>query len=306
MASELLNISGNVFNIQRFSLQDGPGIRTTVFMKGCPLSCIWCHNPEGLSAECELSFDVKKCIGCGECAKICPVGAHVMRDGVHIIERERCTSCMRCVGVCPSRAIEQAGRIMSAREVIDELMKDKAYYKENGGVTLSGGEPLLQPEFSKVILAESKKRGISTAVETSGFADKDVFMSVASLADIILFDLKLCGNEEHKKYTGVSREKIDINLKAAADAGIPVILRCPIIPTVNDNIEHFEGIVSKAKTVKTLKEVHIEPYHTVGLAKHRLIGTESLFETEPLCFERAGEIADLISKKLDVPVKVSK
>ena len=116
MASDLLNISGNFFNIQRFSLQDGPGIRTTVFMKGCPLSCIWCHNPEGLSAECELSFDVKKCIGCGECAKICPVGAHLMKDGVHIIERERCTSCMRCVGVCPSRAIEQAGRLI---ETID-------------------------------------------------------------------------------------------------------------------------------------------------------------------------------------------
>lgn len=292
---------GTVFDIQRFSLHDGPGVRTTVFLKGCPLRCLWCHNPEGLSPAVQIRYDSEKCIGCMDCTAIC--NSHKSADGRHYFDRTECASCKKCTGVCPTGALSAVGREMTADEVMEIVLKDKKYYKDGGGLTLSGGEPLLQSDFSLEILKIARENGINTAMETSGFSSPDVFSKVSAECDLVLFDIKLTDPGKHREYTGVSNEIILENLMSCTS---PVILRCPVIPGINDNAEHFDGIAKLAGKVKDLKEIHIEPYHTLGLEKLSPLGMESAFRASPMTVPAAEEICEILRKRVKVPVKVSK
>lgn len=294
---------GTIFDIQRFSLHDGPGVRTTVFMKGCPLRCVWCHNPEGLSPRPQIRYDSEKCMGCMECVSVCV--CHKAEE-YHVFYRDGCTNCGRCAEVCPTGALETVGREMTVGEVMEKVLADRKYYTDGGGMTLSGGEPTAQAEFARSLLAEAKKAGIGTAIETCGFAENDVFMSVASLCDLLLFDIKLTDEAEHVKYTGVSNEKILENLRTAGDAGIPVILRCPIIPGINDTKEHLDGIAELLNKAKSVFEIHIEPYHTLGLSKTASLGMAETFRREPMSVNDAENLCLKLKERVNIPVKVSK
>ena len=264
---------GIVFNIQQFCVNDGPGIRTTVFLKGCPLRCAWCHNPESHKRAAEVSYLERKCIGCGECAEACAKNAHKFDGGEHTLDREVCVSCGECVDKCPTSAIEMMGKEMSVDDVISEVLRDKVFYESSGGgITLSGGEPLMQPDFAEAILAAAKKEGIHTAIETCGYADGSVIAGIAEQVDLFLYDIKLCDSAAHKEYTGVSNERIIENLRLIDSLGKPIILRCPIIPDVNDNEGHFCGIAALADSLINLLAIEIEPYHPLGNDKHLSLG----------------------------------
>lgn len=266
-------MNGCVFNIQRFSVSDGPGIRTTVFFKGCPLSCIWCHNPESKSAVREIFFNLSKCAECGRCATVCKSSAHKTENGAHIFDRSRCTACGECAEACPSGALEAVGTTMSAENVIDEVMKDRIFYdNSDGGITLSGGEPMLQFDFAFEILRLAKEKGLHTCMETCGFADSEKYMKIAPLVDIFLFDCKETEEERHREYTGVSNGLILSNLRMLDAAGAKTVLRCPVIPTLNDRDDHFSSIASLANSLKNIIEIDVEPYHPLGASKSTLLG----------------------------------
>lgn len=302
--------TGIVFDIQRFSVHDGPGIRTAVFLKGCPLRCVWCHNPEGYRAVSEILFRPDLCIGCGECAA-CPKGAHVIAGGTHVFYREKCIGntqtgvCGLCASVCPARALQRAGREMSVREVMETVLRDRHYYQTGGGVTLSGGEPFYQADFALSLLRAAKENGINTAVETSGCAPGDAFCDALPYIDLLLFDCKLTDEEDHIRYTGVGRAGILENLHTASEAGVPVILRCPIIPSVNDHKDHIRGIAQTAKTVGSLREIQLEPYHSMGLSKCAQLGKEPLFKTTPPSREEIEELRAQLARLADKPVRIS-
>ena len=249
-----MSVKGTVFNIQRFCVNDGPGIRTTVFLKGCPLSCVWCHNPESQRFEPEILFYKDKCTGCGRC---------------------KCVTAADRDFVCFNGAKEICGKTVSANEVTAEVLKDKPFYKNSGGgVTLSGGEPLAQYDFSLDLLKKAKENGIHTAVETCGYAEKSKILEIAKYVDLFLFDCKETDPELHKEYTGVDNKIILDNLKALSDAGSKIILRCPIIPGFNDRAEHFKGISETAEKFIGIEHIEIEPFHPLGESKYSALGRE--------------------------------
>ena len=266
-------LRGMVFDIQRMSINDGPGIRTTVFLKGCPLTCPWCHNPEGRGRAPQLAFTPALCIGCGYCFRHCPQAAHVMADGKHQIERERCRGCFLCVKECYSNALEVVGKEMAVAEVLDEVEKDRPFYDESGGgMTLSGGEPLAQFEFSRALLAGAKARDLHTCVETSGLGPAEEVTAWVPLVDLFLFDYKETGPERHRAYTGVSNEGILENLRLLDARGAKTILRCPIVPGANLREDHLRGIVSVAAALRHCQGIHILGYHQLGEAKRIRLG----------------------------------
>ena len=249
-----MSVKGTVFNIQRFCVNDGPGIRTTVFLKGCPLSCVWCHNPESQRFEPEILFYKDKCTGCGRC---------------------KCVTAADRDFVCFNGAKEICGKTVSANEVTAEVLKDKPFYENSGGgVTLSGGEPLAQYDFSLELLKKAKENGIHTAVETCGYAEKSKILEIAKYVDLFLFDCKETDQELHKEYTGVDNKIILENLKALSDAGSKIILRCPIIPGFNDRAEHFKGISETAEKFIGIEHIEIEPFHPLGESKYSALGRE--------------------------------
>jgi glycyl-radical enzyme activating protein len=264
---------GLVFDIQRASLYDGPGIRTTVFLKGCPLNCLWCHNPEGISGSAQLYYNGEKCVRCFNCVDACPKGIHHFSEGVHYFDSEECTLCGECVKGCNYAALKVVGVEMSVNEVLKEVLADVDFYQNSGGgITLSGGEPLFQFEFSRELLKQSKFAGINTCVETSGLVSSSRFEQILPLIDLLLFDYKITGTEQHKKYTGVDNDLILSNLDLAYRTGVPVILRCPIIPGVNDTPEHFRGIRGIDEKYPLLKGIELMPYHKMGTAKGETSG----------------------------------
>ncbi len=273
--------SGIVFNIQKFSIHDGPGIRTNVFLKGCPLRCIWCHNPEGLEAAPEVEFEGTKCIGCGACS-ICENGCHQFGEDVgHLYNRDQCVRCGKCLEACPAVALKWAGTRQTVDEVMTKVMADKPFYdKSGGGMTLSGGEPLFQPAFALALLKEAKERGLHTAMETSGFASGEVFASMLPYLDLLLLDYKVTGEEEHKKYTGVPQAPILANLARADAFGIDIVLRCPLIPGINMTTEHYKAIAALADKYAHVTRVDLEPYHTLGTGKLSRLGKPDGFVTE--------------------------
>lgn len=299
-------MKGYVFNIQRFSLHDGPGIRTNVFLKGCPLRCIWCHNPEGLRAEPQIKYSPDKCIACGDCEKVCENGAHHIAEGCHLFDFSRCVSCMKCADdVCIAGAIEADGVLYDTNYVISQVMRDLDYYQQSGGgVTLSGGEPFYQPEFALSILREAKNKGLNTAVETCGMASTDVFEAASELVDTFLFDYKATGDELHRELTGASNKQILSNLRRLNELSANVILRCPMIPEINTNEEHYKAIGALADELECIKEVNIMPYHSLGNGKCEKLGMKPAFTSESMTYERANIIKAEIEKYTSVPVRV--
>ncbi len=270
-------LTGRVFDIQRFSIHDGPGIRTTVFLKGCPLRCLWCHNPESIRPEPLLSFNLEKCISCGSCAEVCPNQAHVMdQQKGHVFLRERCTVNGKCAEVCPSRALEIVGRDLSCDEVLEQVLRDRLFYETSGGgVTLSGGEPLLQIDFAEALLRGAKKAGVHTAVETAGHVTFGRLARVAPYTDLFLYDVKETDDARHRRYTGVPVRGILDNLRALHDAGASVLVRLPIVPGLNDRQDHFREVARLVRPLSGLLGVEVMPYHSLGIGKRPRLGLES-------------------------------
>ncbi len=294
----------NIFNIQKFSVSDGPGIRTTVFMKGCPLKCLWCHNPESGTANPEIFYNEEKCILCGRCQNFCKEGCHVI-DKAHAFNRKMCNACGECTRNCISGALEIIGKTMKCEDIVEEVLKDKMFYDASGGgVTLSGGEPMFQHEATYEILRLAKREGIHTAVETCGYAEKESFEKVYKLVDLFLFDYKESDPVKHRDFTGVSNELILNNLEFLNEMGADIILRCPLIPTLNDNENHIHGIWSTANRLKNIKEIHILPYHPLGVGKRRMLGKEAVYKESSFAQENhIRKIVDKIRENTDKLVK---
>lgn len=268
-----MSSKGMVFDIQRFSIHDGPGIRTTVFLKGCPLSCLWCHNPESQKKTMELSFTAEKCIFCGKCIDVCPVKAHENVSGKHIFHREKCILCGKCAEVCYAKAIEAVGKEMSVSEIIGIVLKDKPFYENSGGgMTVSGGEPLAQPSFTYELLSEAKKNSLHTCLDTSGFASAETCMKMLPVTDLFLYDIKATDEAVHKKLTGVSFAPIIANLRMLDKAGASTILRCPLVPGLNDDTAHLLEIGRIASSLANVRMITIHPYHPLGRSKSERMG----------------------------------
>lgn len=298
-------VKGTVFNIQKFSVNDGPGIRTTVFLKGCPLRCLWCHNPESKSAKPEIFFDARKCIGCGRCMAECEQGCHRFENNEHIFDRNLCKACGKCAGACVAQSLETAGSEKTVAEVMAEVIKDKAFYDNSGGgLTISGGEPMFQFEFTYELLKAAKAQGLHTCMETCGYAREEDYRKVAELVDIFLFDYKETDPLKHKEFTGASNELILKNLKMLDELGAKTVLRCPIIPTLNDRDDHFEGIAKTANSLKNIIEINIEPYHPLGSGKSEMLGVD--YALKDLTFTDNGvaeEWMETIRKFTQIEVK---
>lgn len=274
-------MNGTIFNIQKFCVNDGPGIRTTVFLKGCPLKCTWCHNPESQTLSPELMFYTDKCILCGICEQVCDNLCHKISNGIHIFDRTDCAKCFKCIAA-DCGALEKVGEEKSSEEIICEVLKDKIFYDNSGGgITLSGGEPLCQFDFALDILKKSKENGLHTAIETCGFTASDKLCEIAEYVDLFLFDYKETNPELHKKFTGVDNKLIMDNLELLNKINKDVILRCPIIPSFNDRAEHFKGICDIANKFKNILHIELEPYHSLGEGKYISLGQNEHKFTAP-------------------------
>ncbi|POP46274.1 glycyl-radical enzyme activating protein [Superficieibacter electus] len=262
---------GVLFNIQRYSLHDGPGIRTIPFFKGCPLACKWCSNPESQRPQPELIYKKNDCIRCGKCIEVCPQNA-LSPDNPYFVDRERCVQCGECTKVCPTQALEMKGKRMTVNEVIRELQKEENLFRRSGGgVTLSGGEPLAQPEFARELLKACKAKGWHTAIETTGFTTKEVVEDVFPWIDLALTDIKAINPTVHEQNTGVNNSRILENLLRISFI-TKVIVRIPLVPGVNDNEEEIRSIAEFAKLMSGVDTIHLLPYHTFGENKYTLLG----------------------------------
>ena len=268
---------GTVFDIQTYSLHDGPGIRTLVFLKGCPLTCVWCQNPESQRRQPEILLYAEKCTGCEKCVSVCPHKAIQMIDGKSRTIRTLCKGCGKCSTVCPNEARIVAGRTMTSEEVFREVKKDEIFYKNSGGgVTLSGGEPLAQAEFSTSILQLCKKAGLHTAIETSGMADWETFKEVLKYTDLVLYDLKQIDTLVHQKCTGVANDLILENVKRIRkELGITVVARIPVVPGYNADPKNIEATAKFIATeIGRDTKVNILAYHRLGETKYERLEKE--------------------------------
>lgn len=272
---------GLIFNILRFAIHDGPGIRTTVFLKGCPLDCWWCHNPESISPWREVLTMETRCIRCGACGRSCPEQSGGKPAG-GTGQRGSCRLCGACVDACPGGARQMAGRRMSAEQILAEVARDRAFFEESGGgVTFSGGEPLLQTPFLLACLDACRAAGLRTAVDTCGFGPEDRLLAVAARAELILYDLKFLDDEKHRAYTGVSNASILENLKALSRAHDNIWIRIPVIPGLNDSAGEMNALADFVVTVPGVRQVNLLPYHPTGLGKLQRLGRSSrLAETQ--------------------------
>ena len=269
---------GLVFNIQKFSVHDGPGIRTMVFLKGCPLRCQWCANPESQHSYPDVLYNSNRCIGtgeCGYCLKACNTGAITDLDGKVVINRELCTHCGDCAEVCPAKAVEICGGPKTVDEVLDIIEEDSTFYtRSGGGITLSGGEPLSQADFACKLLNEAKQRGLDTAIETTGFTEWENLEKVLKYVDTVYYDIKCMDSLKHRKYTGVSNEKILHNFEKICSEfpDIAIRVRTPIIPGFNDTEKDITAIVDFIKGISRHIDYEILPYHRFGESKYTSLG----------------------------------
>lgn len=296
---------GTIFAIKRYAIHDGPRIRTTVFFKGCPLACWWCHNPEGLHRAVELVWESGRCIGCHACIDQCPSGSLTTAPQGIQWHQATCVGCGACLEACPSLALEATGREMSVDEVMDAIVRDLPFYDQTGGgVTFSGGEPLSQPDFLLKLLEECGRLDIHRAVDTSGFAAADVLLQVAEQTDLFLFDLKLMDRDRHRLYTGVSNGPILDNLRLLADKGKAVQIRLPLIPGVNDDGANLRATGAFVASLPGIGAVDLLPYHGAAAAKYRKLNLphwgESLVPVPPESLAGAAAILQQCGLKVRI------
>ena len=283
-------LRGLIFDIQRYSIHDGPGIRTTVFLKGCPLRCTWCHNPESRSREPELMIRAERCTGCGDCWDACPLADGQSPRSGPWIDRTRCVRCGQCAEVCVHDARTLVGRAMTVDQMMTEIRKDRIFYDDSGGgVTVSGGEPLLQAPFVRCVLAACRQAGISTAVDTCGYGDREDLLALARLTDVFLFDVKHLDDAQHLLHTGVSNLEILGNLHALAAIHDRIWLRIPLIAGYNDSAENLEATARLAASLPAIRQVNLLPHHQLGLHKRESLG--KLADTWSACAPSA-EVLD--------------
>jgi len=296
--------TGIIFNIQRYSIHDGPGIRTTVFLKGCPLNCWWCQNPESQTDKQEMIFWEDRCIGCALCSINCPSGAISMKDGKPVTNRNECIMCGKCSRICPARAREIMGSKVSVDDVIKEVEKDLIFYEESGGgATFSGGEPLSQSEFLGALLDGCKEKKIHTAVDTSGYIPWKILERLNSKIDLFLYDLKIMDDKRHKKYTGVSNNLILENLKKLCLVHHNIFIRFPIIPGINDDDQNIREMGEFLSSLK-IAQINLLPYHFMGIDKYKRL--ERIYKLADIHSPSKEKLSDIstILRNFNLKVKL--
>lgn len=295
---------GIVFNIQRYCIHDGDGIRTNVFLKGCPLNCLWCHNPEGLTKDITLSFSSDKCTACAACLAFC--NARKVSEGRIVVDRDKCLKCRKCADFCPMGANELLGKEYSAKDVFDIVRRDKIYYETSGGgVTLSGGEPSMQGDFSLEIIRMCQDDGIACAIETCGMGAVSFYEKAFEYSCLFLFDIKCMDSEKHKKLTGVGNERILDNLNYLFSLGAEIVIRLPMIPGINDSEGDIKEICDfLCKNDGRYRYAEIMPYHSLGVAKAQKIGKNDYYIAKNADDDNKKRWSDLFSK-FGVTVKIS-
>lgn len=274
-----------VFNIQKFSLHDGPGIRTVVFLKGCPLKCKWCANPESQSPRIQILWDKEKCLGCGACAASCPQGAVLKTGRIIRIDGKTCSGCGICATGCPAQALRAEGEVKTVREVLNVCLQDRDFYEESGGgVTLSGGEALVHPDFSMALADALRKQNIHVAMETTGFAAPELFDRVTGHMDLLLFDVKHWDEAKHLEGTGVSNRLILDNMKRAIASGLRVLPRLPVIPGYNNTLADAKGFAARLKEAGAC-EIQLLPFHQFGEKKYDELGKPYAYTDVPALHE---------------------
>lgn len=271
-------MKGIIFNIQKFSIHDGPGVRTTVFLKGCPLQCQWCANPESQLTDIQILHDFQKCVHCFKCIEVCPHHSIDAKDGRITINQEKCQGCLTCIDNCPSQALSYEGEYKEVKEIVDICLQDKDFYDESqGGVTISGGEGMSQPTFLKALVTELKQHNIHLAIETTGYIQSQTFKDLALLFDLLLFDIKHYDRDKHFQGTHVYNDLIINNLKWAVDHNIDILPRIPIIPHFNDSLDDAKGITHLFKSIG-LQKVQLLPFHQFGERKYELLNKEYAYK----------------------------
>jgi pyruvate formate lyase activating enzyme len=297
--------TGVIFDIKKYAIHDGPGIRTTVFFKGCPLACRWCHNPEGITIESVRIYRQERCIGCGECIQICP--QKVIRQTAESVVSDpaKCHLCQTCADHCPSEAVEFIGQKVTVAEVIRQIEKDIAFYDESGGgITLSGGEPLMQPEFLLELLDACAGLDLHRTVDTTGYADAELLLNVAQKTDLFLYDLKLMNVAKHREFTGVSNEHILNNLKLLVQNGVRIHVRIPIIPGINNDAENIERTGDFVSALGGIEHISILPFHKAAQGKYGRLGMECLTSNIATPTEAQLKIIAEQLKKFGLQVKI--
>lgn len=288
---------GRITTIQRMSLHDGPGIRSTVFLKGCNMHCGWCHNPETLSMNPELEWIQQKCIGCNSCTEVCPTGALSLKDEKPDFQKNLCTSCFDCLQVCYAEAITKIGREVTPEEVFTEVEQDFPFFSNSGGgVTISGGEPMLQPEFTKQTLALFKKAGIHTALDTNLSISWKQYEKVLPFTDLVLADLKMMDNALHQKWTGRHNTTILENIYKLDSSGVPYFIRTPVVPDINDNEAEISAMAAFVASLKNVKKYELLPFHTLASCKYTNLKLKNpMGRTQDLSKERLERFQKILN-----------
>lgn len=292
-----------LLEVKRFGVHDGPGVRTVFFLKGCPLKCQWCHNPESISAKPQLAYYEHKCIQCGECVLECPAHAHELIDGKHFFDRCECTACGACEKVCLGQSLKFFGRIVSVEEACKIALEDRDFFETDGGITISGGEPLLQAEFCAELFKILKKEGIHCAIDTCGSVNWKKFEIVLPYTDLFLYDLKHVDENLHIEYTGCSNKLILENLEKLAKYNVPIEIRIPIIPAFNMDTETINAIGETLSKLTNIIAIQLLPYHDFACSKYEAIGKTNIMPKVKLSSDKQmNDIADKL-RKFNLPIK---
>lgn len=291
-----------VTDIQKCCTHDGPGLRTTVFLKGCPLRCKWCHNPETQKRTKDRYYRPDKCIGCFRCVETCPQGCHTAEEGIHLYDPTKCQLCLECTKVCPGGALEAVSKTMTVEEVVEQVLADKVFYRNRGGMTVSGGEPTAQKEGLLALLDAVKAEGIHTCLETCGYFPEALVPDLAKRVDLFLYDVKDTDDARHRENIGVGLDRILSNLQALDDLGAETVIRCVLIPEINLNDTHAKAVAEIYQKLRHCRHVELLPYHPYGLSKSQQLGREDVRYTQPEK-EDLEAFANLLTAN-GVPVKL--
>lgn len=307
----IIQRKATIFNVQKYNMYDGPGVRTLIFFQGCPLRCKWCANPEGMIKKYRVMFKSNSCVNCGACVSVCPVGIHTISNESlkHEVNRNiECIGCRKCVDACLNSALSIVGEVKTISELVEIVEEDRTFYEaSDGGVTLGGGEVLMQPEAASSLLMACKQEGINTAIETCGYAKLESVLKVAEFTDLFLFDIKHIDSDRHFELTGVRNEQILENLKELLRRKYKVKIRMPLLKGVNDRKEDIEDIMKflmPFKDYKNFKGIDLLPYHKMGVNKYNQLGIEYPIEGDPSLSNEDLNKIEICIKKYDLSVKV--